>query len=248
MQFDCNNNPDSAHTVLQRRCMCFSFALAGRHPAWHVAGTVTFITRDPHGSLPHSTSLLAGAALTLLGSCGAQSDLEVGQAGELEANDCEPKLGQPVFTHSCQHGRLGPFTEVVASADKNLEPPAVNTTQHVFDILLPADTKNEDGFWYVGFNPVRHGQHAVFSGFEGRDVPLSIVQGGSGDGAVSGALHAEPVLDVSECGEMTEVDVYAFDRGAQYTLIIGPTDAQLTRLFFEHLPTFGQEAWEVRCE
>lgn len=202
-------------------------------------------TRD---RLPHWWRLSALSLLMSLAACGAQSDLGVDRVGDSNSPHCEPELGRAVFEHSCQHGQLGPFLEVVAGTDEDLKLPTLNTAQHVFDIVLPQDVENERAVFYVGFTPFRNGEHAVFSGFEGLDVPLSVVQGVAAGGEAATPLHEEPVRDTTECGEMTHVDVYALERGEQYTLLIGPTSAPFTRLFFEHLPTFGRAAWEARCE
>ncbi|TPV94499.1 MAG: hypothetical protein B7733_14755 [Myxococcales bacterium FL481] len=179
----------------------------------------------------------AGAILAacVLGSCTSST---------VNGDECEPILGEDVYIHACQHGDMGPFEAVQASPHPDGWLAATNTTQHVFDVHMNAGEAEGPSRWYVGFRPSRDGAHAVFIGATDEDIDLEVFVA---DERLE-RDHQEVVSNPSGCGEMSRVDVFTFERGTQYTLAFGPTDAPSVRVFFEHPDTFGRGGWESRCD
>jgi hypothetical protein len=75
-----------------------------------------------------------------------------------------------------------------------------------------------------------------------RDIPVRVARASSGE-----ALPLVQTASPTACAGFSAALVVDFQKDEHYRLWFGPTDAAEVELFIEHLGTFADEAWALRC-
>lgn len=176
---------------------------------------------------------LAGLSTTLLGlACGGKTEKPARNRSDTEVG-CKKSLGERPLVHACTHATNGRFESVIAAPDVDESHP----TNEVHVTYL-VELSNLERGGYVKFSPSRDGEHLLLFDQE-VDVQL-----GSG-GEVADATFAGPVED---CDALTYGVVYDVSAGSTYWLSVAAAQFTPVVLFFEHLQTFGDEAWDECLE
>lgn len=157
---------------------------------------------------------------------------------------CRGVVAGEVYTHACQHGRQGPFANVTATEDANYAA-LIGGSQRALLVTLPPVREGSMATSYVRYKPPRSGQHAIFAGDDGFDVPIAVLRDGE---SVDGLLleRVQAFMPIRECGGMSEVFGFELERNTEYLLQIGPTPRTSLMVFADHLPTFGT-SWVLPC-
>lgn len=165
-----------------------------------------------------------------------------GRASDAPTGDgdasCTPALSQRVRAHACQHARMGPYVELVASAGA-VEGPVIDAVHRVFEITMPEAT-DPRATRHIVYRAVRDGAHAFFIGPIALGLEVEAVES-----AARSALEHEEILEGSAgCGGVERIEVRTLQRGLEYRLVLEPADSPQGFLYIEHLATFGDEAWQ----
>lgn len=146
---------------------------------------------------------------------------------------CEWQLGDKPAQHSCSHAINGTFEDLAASADPASAPAA--DTIHVTYMVAPTAGSTQS---YLEYTPTRNGEHVIFT-----DQTATLQFLGDG-GAPLVPLFAG---SVAGCRALKYGVAVELVEGRTYTLSLSNVSAPPLLVFFEHLATFGEQAWAVRC-
>lgn len=145
---------------------------------------------------------------------------------------CAPELSPELLDHACQHGDLGPFTDVVAATNPLAAPPPLEGVQRAHRLTLSPEDSG-----YASYRPTRPGRHAVLSGL-GRELRLYDPAG----------LELSPLFRSSaDCSAFDRVALYELELGRVYRVELMPSPRSRATVFFEHAASFP-EPWKVRCD
>ncbi|MDI1434963.1 putative metal-binding motif-containing protein [Polyangium sorediatum] len=180
-------------------------------------------------AVPSGLALVA--ALFLLAGCGSHVVVEQGEEA------CLPHLGEPLVAHACSHVEHGEPKNVVAAKDNATAPPSVDEVHEAFRVALPSQGGERSGV--VGYLATRDGEHAIFVH---PAVPVRVERASSGE-----TLPIVETAPPTSCAGLSEAPVVDLQKDEQHRVYFGPTDAAEVELFIEHLGTFAEEAWAVRC-
>lgn len=161
-----------------------------------------------------------------------------GKTVENEAQTLDPsvgcihRVGTNPISHACTHTTNGPFVNVVA-AESDAEAPTVDSI-HVSYLVELSD---EMARGIVVFTPSRDGEHLLLLDDE---VPLTVSRANA---------SVQPLFNdaLPGCETVSYGEVYDFSAGEPYVIAFEPNGHSPTLLFFEHLATFGNGAWQERC-
>lgn len=166
--------------------------------------------------------------LTVFTACGGKIVEE--EPGNGESSHCSLEVGAKPIQHACSHTTNGPFENVVATHAADAPNVDAIHVSYLVDSSLAQDT-------FVAFVARRDGEHLIVLD---REAPLQVTNEGE-------ALTPQFAGAVDGCSSAQYGEVYVFSRNQNY-LIEVPRDSRApTLLFFEHLSTFGKNAWEEGC-
>lgn len=168
-------------------------------------------------------------SLVLVGCGGKTVDNDLPESATPSA--CPQQVGSKPIAHACSHTTNGPFENVVASRSRDAAP-TVDAIHVSYLINLPAT-----GHGYVVFTPSRRGEHLLLLD---SPSPLTVEL----DGAVQTPLFSEAIAG---CETANFGEVYELARGERYLVEFEPDGESPRLLFFEHLATFGDGAWQEGC-
>lgn len=144
---------------------------------------------------------------------------------------CTQQLGSKPVQHACSHTTNGPFENVIATTATETAP-NVDKVHVTYEVETSSDS---DAF--VAFTPTRQGEHLLLLD---RELALSVTASGE---------RQQPVFvgPVDECPTVSYGEVYTFQSSVQYLIDFDAGTESPLLLFFEHLATFGDGAWQERC-
>lgn len=145
---------------------------------------------------------------------------------------CEKQVSDTPVRHACSHTTHGPFETVVASPTVG-EAPFVDRIHVSYLVeMVPSS-----GGSFVGFTPTRDGEHLLLLDEAERLV----------------VRHANRIQDSHFAGRLDGCEtarygeVYTLEVGLHYAIEFAAGAHSPTLLFFEHLETFGDDAWTEGC-
>jgi hypothetical protein len=144
---------------------------------------------------------------------------------------CNQQVGTKPVQHACSHTTNGPFENVVAG-----DPATAPDVDSIHVSYLVETANSEQPF--VRFTPSRTGEHLLLLD---STSPLHITD--EADGKRLTPLFADVV---EGCQTAHYGEVYSLERNQGYRIQL-PTAESPTLLFFEHLATFGNGAWQEGC-
>lgn len=172
-----------------------------------------------------------GAALSIsVVSCGGKT-LEDAPAESTTSTACPQHVGTKPVEHACSHTTNGPFENVIASRSAD-EAPTVNAIHVSYLVDFPSD-----GEAFVMFRPNRSGEHLFLLD---RESPLAVRHR---------TTLERPLLSdaIAGCETASFGEVYDLVSGESYLIEFETGSHSPTLLFFEHLATFGNGAWQEGC-
>ncbi len=187
-----------------------------------------------HRLLDVSRSGAKRLALCVLGlavfGCGGKT-AETDAPEAVTSTACPQQVGDKPISHACSHTTNGPFENVVASPSSK-EAPNVDAIHVSYLVELPSDAPG-----YVVFTPSRDGEHLLLLD---RETPFTVML----DSATQTPITSEalPGCETARFGE-----VYELSARDPYLIRFSPSDHSSVLLFFEHLATFGDGAWQEGC-
>lgn len=166
----------------------------------------------------------------LLASCGGKT-VENDLPESTTSSVCPRQVGIQPIAHACSHTTHGPFENVVTSVSAD-EAPTVDAIHVSYLVDLPSGKPG-----YVMFTPSRNGEHLFLLD---RESPLVVTL----DTTVQAPLSSE---SISGCETASFGEVYELASGERYLIELESGGHSPTLLFFEHLATFGNGAWQEGC-
>ncbi|MDC0746159.1 putative metal-binding motif-containing protein [Polyangium mundeleinium] len=212
-------------------CGCRVGAQDGEGARFALAALALSMARRRRRSSAAPSRLALVAALLLLAGCGSHVVVEQGEKA------CVPRLGELPVAHACSHVEHGEPTDVVAAKDDAAALPSVDDVHDAFRVALPSQGGESSGV--VGYLATRDGEHAIFVH---PAVPLRVERAASGE-----TLPIVETTTPTSCAFFSEAPVVDLRKDEQHRVYFGPTDAAKVELFIEHLGSFADEAWAVRC-
>jgi MYXO-CTERM domain-containing protein len=185
------------------------------------------------GAAGHSLGASGGSGARA-GASGSSAGAVTGAGGAAGAEpNCNAVSPVPV-EHACSHATKGTLENAVASPDP-ASAPAVDVIHQTYAVELPSSGAAAGLVSYVAS---RDGEHLILTD---RPVPVAV---SDGTGRVLPSILSGPV---SGCTRLPYGYAVALSIGQRYTVALGPSSDAPVILFMEHLGTFGEDAWSVRC-
>lgn len=145
---------------------------------------------------------------------------------------CNQQVGAKPIQHACSHTTNGPFENVVAGDSATA--PDVDSIHVSYLVETPSSEQV-----FVMFTPTRNGEHLLLL-----DATTALRVTNQADGKRLTPLFAD-VIEGCETAHYGEV--YSFERAQEYRIQLPSNSSSTTLLFFEHLTTFGNGAWQEGC-
>lgn len=192
-----------------------------------------------HHSLPESKQIFSGlgpslrvaSSLLLCVHCGGKTFDNEPQTLD-RSETCTSQVGTKPVSHACTHTTNGPFENVVAAASEDAAPEV-----DAIHVSYLVELSEEMSRGLVVFTPSRNGEHLLLLDDE---VPFTV----TGDGKVARPMFNDTLHG---CETVRYGEVYDLSAGEPYFIAFEPNGRSPTLLFFEHLATFGNGAWQESC-
>jgi MYXO-CTERM domain-containing protein len=189
----------------------------------------------PHGATGHSHGASGGSG-GRSGSGGAEAGgAGTGAGGSAGAEpNCTNVVAPTPVEHACSHATNGKLENAVATPSSE-SAPAVDVIHQAYAVELP---NGGAAAGFVSYVASRDGEHLVLTD---RPVPVTVTQSA---GQVLAPIMSGPV---SGCARLPHGYAVELALGERYTVALGPDSDDPVILFMEHLGTFGEDSWSVRC-